>query len=139
MRTQYISRPIIMAVALGFASVALLSTQSSPGQSPPASKSGPPPTVTVTTVSSKMLDHPMMLPGDVSAFQDVEIRARVAGFVEAISVDRGSTVKKGQLLARLAAPELKAQRVESEAKTGSAVSQRIEAEARLAADEATSQ
>ena len=81
----------------------------------------------------------MMLPGDLSAFQDVEIRARVAGFVEAINVDRGSTVKKGQLLARLAAPELTAQRVESEAKVQSALSQRIEAEARLAADEATYQ
>ena len=94
------------------------------------------PTVAVTTVSSQVLDRPMMLPGDLSAFQDVEIRARVAGFVEAINVDRGSTVKKGQLLARLAAPELTAQRVESEAKVQSALSQRIEAEARLAADEA---
>jgi RND family efflux transporter MFP subunit len=86
-----------------------------------------------------MLDRPMMLPGDVSAFQDVEIRARVAGFVETISVDRGSAVKKGQLLARLAAPELTAQRIESEAKVQGAVSQRIEAEAKLAADEATYQ
>jgi RND family efflux transporter MFP subunit len=131
-------RSIVASVAVGLATAALAAAQSTVQQTP-AAKSGPPPTVTVTTVSSQMLDRPMMLPGDVSAFQDVEIRARVAGFVETISVDRGSAVKKGQLLARLAAPELTAQRIESEAKVQGAVSQRIEAEAKLAADEATYQ
>jgi len=131
--------PIVASVAAGLATAALAAAQSATAQSAPPAKSGPPPTVAVTTVSSQVLDRPMMLPGDLSAFQDVEIRARVAGFVEAINVDRGSTVKKGQLLARLAAPELTAQRVESEAKVQSALSQRIEAEARLAADEATYQ
>jgi RND family efflux transporter MFP subunit len=131
-------RSIVASVAAGLATAALAAAQSTVQQTP-AAKSGPPPTVTVTTVSSQMLDRPMMLPGDVSAFQDVEIRARVAGFVETISVDRGSAVKKGQLLARLAAPELTAQRIESEAKVQGAVSQRIEAEAKLAADEATYQ
>ena len=137
MRVQML-RSIVASVAAGLATAALAAAQSTVQQTP-AAKSGPPPTVTVTTVSSQMLDRPMMLPGDVSAFQDVEIRARVAGFVETISVDRGSAVKKGQLLARLAAPELTAQRIESEAKVQGAVSQRIEAEAKLAADEATYQ
>ena len=138
MRVQQTLRSIVAGVAAGLATVALAAAQST-AQQTPAAKNGPPPTVTVTTVSSQMLDRPMMLPGDLSAFQDVEIRARVPGFVEAISVDRGSAVKKGQLLARLAAPELTAQRVESEAKVQSALSQRIEAEAKLAADEATYQ
>jgi len=139
MRVHQMLHPIVASVAAGLATAALAAAQSATAQSAPPAKSGPPPTVAVTTVSSQVLDRPMMLPGDLSAFQDVEIRARVAGFVEAINVDRGSTVKKGQLLARLAAPELTAQRVESEAKVQSALSQRIEAEARLAADEATYQ
>src|SRR6476620_1348739 len=131
MRVHQMLHPIVASVAAGLETAALAAAQSATAQSAPPAKSGPPPTVAVTTVSSQVLDRPMMLPGDLSAFQDVEIRARVAGFVEAINVDRGSTVKKGQLLARLAAPELTAQRVESEAKVQSALSQRIEAEARL--------
>jgi membrane fusion protein (multidrug efflux system) len=137
MRVPQMRRSIVSSVAMGLATTALAAAQSGASQPATAPKSGPPPTVTVTTVSSQILDRPMMLPGDLSAFQDVEIRARVAGFVEVISVDRGSAVKKGQLLARLAAPELTAQRIESEAKVQSAVSQRIEAEAKLAADGAT--
>jgi RND family efflux transporter MFP subunit len=40
----------------------------------------------------------------------------VSGFVEEIGVDRGSKVKRGQLLARLSAPELAAQRSEAESR-----------------------
>jgi RND family efflux transporter MFP subunit len=48
-------------------------------------------------------------------------------------------VKKGQLLVRLAAPELVSQRNEADTKIRSAAAQRIEAEAKLASDEATYQ
>lgn len=97
------------------------------------------PTVAVTPVVSQVLDRPITLPGDLVAFQDVEIRPRVAGLVTSIVVDRGSLVRKGQLLAQIAAPELAAQRAEADAKVQAAQSQRIEAEAKLAADEATYQ
>src|SRR5262245_55231190 len=70
-----------------------------------------------------------------------------------MNVERGSAVRKGQLLARLRAPELDTQRGEAEAKVRAAAgqraeavarlsgirAQRLEAEARLAADEATYQ
>jgi RND family efflux transporter MFP subunit len=93
------------------------------------------------------------LPGELQPFQDVAIYARVTGFVETINVDRGSVVKRGQLLARLRAPELDAQRNEAEARSraaqshrveaaarvNSARAQRLEAEAKLAAEEATCQ
>src|SRR5262245_16919385 len=120
------------AMALAF-SVAAQSQPGSPQQA------GPTPTLTVVRVVSQPLDRPVSLPGELSAFQDVEIRPKVAGFVESISVDRGSVVRKGQLLARLSAPELAAQRSEAEAKIQSAESQRVEAEAKLAADTATYQ
>jgi membrane fusion protein (multidrug efflux system) len=99
----------------------------------------PPATVAVVTVLSQNLERPILLPGDLIAFQDVEIRPKVSGFVEAIAVDRGSVVKKGQLLVRMVAPELAAQRGEAESKIQSAQSQRIEAEAKLASDEGTYQ
>ena len=111
------------------------------------------PTVTVTEVVSLELNRQLRLPGELQPFQDVAIYAKVPGFVEAINVDRGSVVKSGQLLARLRAPELDAQRGEAEARSRAAQSQRVEAaarvssaraqrleaEAKLAAEEATYQ
>lgn len=111
-----------------------------PGQrSSQTGAAAPVPTVTVVTVVSQNLDRSVLLPGDLIAFQDVEIRPKVSGFVESIAVDRGSAVRRGQLLALLDAPELAAQRREADAKVQSAQAQRIEAEARLAGDEATYQ
>jgi membrane fusion protein, multidrug efflux system len=97
------------------------------------------PTIPVTPVVARSLDRPLMLPGDLLAYQDVEIRAKVSGFVDSIAVDRGSVVRRGQLLARIVAPEMTAQRSEAEARIQSARSQRIEAEAKLASDQATLQ
>ncbi|HEX5484152.1 MAG TPA: efflux RND transporter periplasmic adaptor subunit, partial [Terriglobia bacterium] len=64
---------------------------------------------------------------------------KVTGFVQWIGVDRGSRVKKGQILAVLVAPELAAQKAEAQAKLESAENRRIEAEAKLSSDESTYQ
>jgi RND family efflux transporter MFP subunit len=111
------------------------------------------PTVTVAEVVSLELNRQLRLPGELQPFEDVAIYAKVPGFVEAINVDRGSVVRNGQLLARLRAPELDAQRGEAEARSRAAQSQRVEAaaransaraqrleaEAKLAAEDATYQ
>ncbi len=122
-------------------------TQTTQAAAPPA------PTVIVTTVQSLELNRQVKLPGELQAWQDTAIYAKVQSFVEEIRVDRDSIVKRGQLLARLRAPELDTQRGEAEAKVRAAQSQqvealarvsgiraqRLEAEAKLAADEATYQ
>jgi len=54
-----------------------------------------------------------------------------------VLVDKGSIVKTGQLLVRLTAPELNAQRAEAESKVQSIESQRAEAEAKLLAAQST--
>src|SRR5262244_2787245 len=109
------------------------------------------PTVTITTVESRELKRQVRLPGELQAYQDTAIYAKVPGFVEVINVDRGSVVRQGQLLARLRAPELDAQkseaiararaaqsqRVEAQTRVSGIRAQRLEAEAKLAADEAT--
>ncbi|HEV2214648.1 MAG TPA: efflux RND transporter periplasmic adaptor subunit [Terracidiphilus sp.] len=77
------------------------------------------------------------LPGELQPYEEVRIFPKVSGFVQWIGVDRGSRVKKGQLLATLTAPEIVAQRTEAEAKVQSAENQRIAGEAKLAADEST--
>src|SRR5262249_18084811 len=62
---------------------------------------------------------------------------KVTGFVKQINVDRGSTVKQGQLLATLEAPEMQSQIVEAQSKAQAIELQRAEAEAKLAAAQST--
>lgn len=61
----------------------------------------------------------------------------MTGFVDRILVDRGSQVKQGDLLVELSAPELKSQIAEAEAKVQAAESDRLQAEAQLAAAQST--
>ncbi|HLY74440.1 MAG TPA: efflux RND transporter periplasmic adaptor subunit [Planctomycetota bacterium] len=77
------------------------------------------PTVVVTKVISQKLSKPMRLPGDLLAFRNVALFAKLQSFVEKIGVDRGSEVKQGELLAQLTAPEFEAQKNEAEAKLAS--------------------
>jgi RND family efflux transporter, MFP subunit len=87
--------------------------------------------VEVVRVVSRNAERKVQLPGEFLPFQSVTIHAKVTGFVDHVDVDRGSVVKKGQLLATLDAPELRAQQAEAEAKVQNAESQRAAAEAKL--------
>ena len=87
----------------------------------------------------KPLERTTTVPSELKAYQRVDIHARVTGFVESIHVDRGSFVKRGQLLAEMSAPELAAQRAEAEARIPAVVSQQVESQAKLAAAESTYQ
>ena len=96
-----------------------------------------PVTVETAIVTSRRLAMNLALPGELQPYEEVRIFPKVSGFVQRIGVDRGSRVKKGQLLATLTAPEIVAQRTEAEAKVLSAENHRIAGEAKLAADEST--
>src|SRR5579863_9826829 len=61
------------------------------------------------TVSEKTLSGSARLPGQLQAFYEVNIFPKVNGFVKKLYVDRGSVVKKGQLLVVLEAPEMESQ------------------------------
>lgn len=56
------------------------------------------------------------LPGELKAFQEVDIYAKVSSFVKEVLVDRGSSVKKGQTLLILDAPEIQSQLSEAASK-----------------------
>lgn len=49
------------------------------------------------------------IPGELTAFQNVDIYAKVSSFVKKLYVDVGSQVSQGQLLAVMEAPEINAQ------------------------------
>lgn len=54
------------------------------------------------------------LPGTLRANQQVTLHAKVAGYLKSISVDKGETVRAGQVLAEIEMPELVAERVRHE-------------------------
>ncbi len=95
------------------------------------------PPVEMVAVVAKPIDRKSPLPGEILPYQEVEIYAKLSSFVERVLVDRGSEVKKNQLLATLEAPELKTQRAEAQAKVAAVEAQRAEAQARLTSEQGT--
>jgi RND family efflux transporter MFP subunit len=93
--------------------------------------------VEVVSVRSQKLATVFTLPGQLVPFQSVDIYPKVTGFMDMISVDRGSRVRKGELIIRLSAPELVAQRAQAESALRAAESQLTTVQAKLAADKGT--
>jgi len=60
-------------------------------------------------VAEKALSTSAKLPGQLVPFNEVNLFPKVNGFVKQLFVDRGSIVKKGQLLVILEAPEMESQ------------------------------
>ncbi len=58
----------------------------------------------------------LRIPGELVAYRDVDIYARVTGYIKQLNADVGSEVKQGQLLAQAEAPELNAQLASAESK-----------------------
>lgn len=54
-------------------------------------------------------EYELSVPGELKPYEQVAIYAKVTGFVKKLYVDRGSRVRKGQLLAQLEAPEMEQQ------------------------------
>jgi membrane fusion protein, multidrug efflux system len=118
-----------------------LATLSSCGKDDAVSaKAAPPesnPKVQVAKVVSQKLAMMVHLRGEIQPYEEVAVFPKVTGFVKSIAVDRGSHVKAGELIARLEAPELVAQRSEAQSKLQAAQAQLAAAEAKVASDQGT--
>ncbi len=90
------------------------------------------PVVQVVPVVPKTLFREEQLPAEIEAYQDVLIYPKVPGFIDWIGVDRGSVVRKDQLMVKMYAPEYLARRNEGLARVAAA-------RARLAAEESVLQ
>lgn len=62
--------------------------------------------VETTTVRFLQPQKDITIPGELDAYYSTDVYPRVKGFIKSIYVDRGSLVKKGQVLARVDAPEI---------------------------------
>jgi RND family efflux transporter MFP subunit len=66
-------------------------------------------TVAVALVERGPLVNSVKLSGEFRAFQQIDVHAKVAGYIRVIYVDVGDQVKEGQVLAILEVPELNAE------------------------------
>jgi len=109
-------------------------------------KSSPPPAVVVPTVPIAVaepasLENNLVLSAEFRPFQEVDVMAKVAGYVRAINVDIGSHVGQNAVLATLEVPEIQDDLAKAKAgvaaadaniSTARAVVQRAEAGANIA-------
>lgn len=63
--------------------------------------------VAVAKVTRADIAREVVFDAEFRPFQDIDLHAKVAGFVQAMNVDVGDRVKAGQLLASIEVPELK--------------------------------
>jgi RND family efflux transporter MFP subunit len=68
-------------------------------------------------------------PGQLMAVETTPIHAKIDGYVRSVSVDIGSEIKKGQVLAELSVPEVEADLEEKRAAVTQAEARRAQAEA----------
>ncbi len=96
-------------------------------------------TAKLVEVVSKPSQSTTTLPGELRPFRSIDVYAKVSGFVASVRVDRGSRVRKGDVLATVSAPEMQARIAEAKANVVAVESERAEADAKRAAAETTLQ
>jgi RND family efflux transporter MFP subunit len=97
-----------------------------------AQAGGPTVTVGVTPVLKKSLGRQITLSSELVPFQEIDVYAKEAGYVQKLFVDYGTHVKAGQVMAILEIPELEAQLQEDKADINSATNQVTRAQHDLA-------
>jgi RND family efflux transporter MFP subunit len=75
----------------------------------------PPATASVAPVARGNLASTLTVAGEFQPYQEVELHAKVSGYIRRINVDIGDRVKSGQVIATLEVPELNAQVMASQA------------------------
>ena len=93
---------VVLIVGIGFEGLKTVGERSMPVSE--AAKG--PPLVRVAPAERGSRETSLTLPGDITAFEEAPVYARVNGYVSKWTVDIGARVKAGQLLAEIETPEL---------------------------------
>ena len=88
------------------------------------------PLVPVAKVAREDLSNDLILTAEFEPFQQVDVMAKVAGYVRAINVDIGDRVREGQVLASLEIPEM-----DDDLRKASAANDQAQAEIATATDD----
>jgi RND family efflux transporter MFP subunit len=86
-------------MARRIAAAALLGSLAACKGAPPAARQRPPPAVTVAPVEVRDVPVEIRAPVDLRALVQADVGAKTLGYLDAVLVDRGDRVRKGQLLA----------------------------------------
>jgi RND family efflux transporter MFP subunit len=73
------------------------------------------PTAPVVKVARRDLSNTLEIASEFQPLQEIEVYAKVSGYIKKLSIDWGTHVKQGQLLAELEIPELQQQLQQDEA------------------------
>jgi RND family efflux transporter MFP subunit len=123
------------ALVIGFMTVSsvcfLTSCKSS---APPVAEA---PIVPVAVVGPATLQNNVVLSAEFEPFQDVDVMAKVAGYVRNIRVDIGSHVKTGDILAVLEVPEIQDEMEKAKAGVAAAQADVVTAQAGIQRAEAS--
>lgn len=111
------SRYTITTILSGFLLLGLLSGCGASAHESQEQKSEETPAAVETFALKKdKFSTTLQIPGELIAYQQVDIYAKVTSFVKELKVDIGSEVSEGQLLMLLEAPELSSQMLAAESR-----------------------
>jgi RND family efflux transporter MFP subunit len=93
------------------------------GKATPIAAAETPPPVAVVKVTREDLARDIKIPAEFRPYEEVELHAKVSGYLEKMNVDFGDHVQAGQLLATIEIPEL-----QDELDSATAAEQKAEAD-----------
>jgi RND family efflux transporter MFP subunit len=103
------SRKLALVLSGALVAVATVGIQSCSNASradAPETKAPAAPTVAVAKAQTEDMSRGLVVTAEFKPFQEIDVMAKVAGYVKNINVDVGSRVKQGDLLAVLEIPEM---------------------------------
>jgi HlyD family secretion protein len=121
------------------AGLAFLVSGCRPEPPPPSSQAVFVPEVTAAKPERRVLTLATTQPGRIEAFERTPLFAKVAGYVEEVKVDIGDAVAKGDVLVRVAVPELVDELHEKEALVAQAQAEVQQAESAITASRAAAE
>ncbi|MBI2924359.1 MAG: efflux RND transporter periplasmic adaptor subunit [Verrucomicrobia bacterium] len=98
--------PLLHAVVALLAGLALTGCERSDAGSTGNAAAAPAPNVQVVKPKQGEIVRTLTLPGQVRAYQEATLYAKVAGYLKSIAVDRGDRVRAGDFIAEIEAPEM---------------------------------
>jgi len=99
-----------LACAAGFAAISLLAVALLPGcGSTQKTNAASAPRAAVVKVTRQDMANSLQIASEFQPYQEIEVYAKVSGYIQKLYVDWGTHVREGQLLAVLDVPELEQQ------------------------------
>src|SRR5580692_8818664 len=97
-------RRLLLAVGITYLTI-LITSCAGKGGAAMTSQMAETPTVAVVQATRANLSSDLVLTAEFEPFQEVDVMAKVSGYIKQIKVDIGDRVQEGQLLATLEIPE----------------------------------